>query len=116
MFKKIHEAKVGESLLFSGVNGSRDFLRVGQIDNAISSLANLQFDGVVNIGTGKATQLYAAIRYIAQILGREDLTLKAVDDQPTSHIAETTKLNSLGICLEPQVENLLADLARKHVN
>lgn len=115
MYKKIHNAENGESLLFSGVNGSRDFLRVGQIDWAISMLAKIHFDGIVNIGTGKGTHLFSVIAEIAQILGREDLKLEAAPDQPTSHIAETTKLKSLGIDLEPEVKSLLADLSLKYL-
>lgn len=114
MFKKIHNAGNGENLLFSGVNGSRDFLRVGQIDQAISVLAKIHYDGIVNIGTGKGTHLFSAIAEIAQMLGREDLKLQAVPDQPTSHIAETTKLKSLGIDLEPEIKPLLADLSLKY--
>lgn len=116
MFKKIHNAKNGENLVFSGVNGSRDFLRVGQINRAISVLANIYFDGVVNIGTGKGTHLFSAIAEIAQILGREDLNLEAARDQPTSHIAETTKLKSLGIDLEPEIKSLFADLSLKYIS
>lgn len=116
MFKKIYNAEKGENLLFSGVNGARDFLRVGQIDLAISMLAKIHFDGIVNIGTGKGTHLFSAIVEIAQILGREDLKLEAAPDQPTSHIAETTKLKSLGIDLEPEIKSLLADLSLKYLN
>lgn len=116
MFKRIHNAENSENLLFSGVNGARDFLRVGQIDKAISMLAKIHFDGIVNIGTGKGTHLFSAIAEIAQILGREDLKLEAVPDQPTSHIAETTKLKSLGIDLEPEIKSLLADLSLKYLN
>ena len=116
MFKKIHNAENGENLLFSGVNGSRDFLRVGQIDQAISMLAKIHFDGIVNIGTGKGTHLFSAIAEIVQILGREDLKVEAAPDQPTSHIAETTKLKSLGIDLQPEIRSLLADLSLKYLD
>ncbi len=115
MFKKIHNAENGENLLFSGVNGARDFLRVGQIDRAISMLAKIHFDGIVNIGTGKGTHLFSAIAEIAQILGREDLKLEAAPDQPTSHIAETTRLNGLGIDLKPEVNLLITDLSKNYL-
>jgi len=116
MFKKIHQAKLGETLVFSGVNGSRDFLRVGQINQAVTKLAAIQFDGVVNIGTGKGTHLFSAINEIGNILSREDLNLESLSDLPTSHIANTSKLKSLGVNLNSELKILLNDLAQKYAD
>ena len=114
MFKKIHESKTQDVLVFSGVNGSRDFLRVGQINAAIIGLAKAEFDGIINIGTGESTHLFSAIKQIAHLLKREDLVLEPALDQATSHVAEISKLKNLGIDLRSELNSLLFDLAQKY--
>lgn len=114
MFNKVHHALQGEILRIPGVNGKRDFLRVSQIDLAISKLMEKKFDGVVNIGTGHGTHLLSIIKEISELMGRSDLVFQEVDDLPTSHVANIDLLRSLGLDLKPETHLLLKDIATKH--
>jgi nucleoside-diphosphate-sugar epimerase len=114
MFRKINNASQGEVLRIPGVNGKRDFLRVPQIDLAISKLMEKKFDGVVNIGTGYGTHLLSVIKEISLLVGRSDLVIHEIDDHPTSHVANIDLLRSLGLDLKSETDLLLKDLANKH--
>jgi nucleoside-diphosphate-sugar epimerase len=115
MFNKVYNASQGEILRIPGVNGKRDFLRVSQIDRAISKLMEKKFDGVVNIGTGHGTHLLSVIKEISELMGRSDLVFQEVDDLPTSHVANIDLLRNLGLVLKPETDLLLKDLATKYI-
>jgi nucleoside-diphosphate-sugar epimerase len=115
MFNKVYNASQGEILRIPGVNGKRDFLRVSQIDRAISKLMEKKFDGVVNIGTGHGTHLLNVIKEISELMGRSDLVFQEVDDLPTSHVANIDLLRNLGLVLKPETDLLLKDLATKYI-
>lgn len=113
MIHKIKNAELNSIIEIPGVNGERDFLTVPQICHAIERLCARKFEGTVNIGTGEGSHLLEIVKQIAELLGRNDLVIKAKTDAPTFHVADTRLLNSMGIELANSINPLLIEMTSK---
>ncbi|MBK9039652.1 MAG: NAD(P)-dependent oxidoreductase [Bdellovibrionales bacterium] len=111
MFKKIIRTPKNGSLEIFGVQGKRDFLRVPQICSTISSLYQKKYLGVVNIGTGIGSSLSQIVSKIVLAMGREDIKVNIASDAPNFLIADTGRLESVGIKCENEIEILIEDMA-----
>ena len=107
MINKISNADKNSVLEIPGINGERDFITVPQICQTIQLLWGKKFEGVINVGTGTPNHLLAIVKRIAELLGRQDLIIRATEDTPTYHIADTTLLKSLNIELTDDIDPLL---------
>lgn len=114
MFKLISESEKNQKIAIPGLHGIRDFLRIGQVCKAIHELAEMQFTGAINIGTGSPTLLSDLVNMIAKKLNRGDLELIALPNEFTSHFADLTKMKSLSLEIESQLDNLLDEVASKY--
>ena len=114
MAKLISAATKNQKLFIPGINGTRDFLRVSQISKTILALAEKEFIGVVNIGSGKATLLSDIVLQIRDKLDRKDLIIEALSGEENSHFADTTKLKQLNLEIESEIDILIEDVVRKY--
>lgn len=110
MIHKIKNAERNSIVEISGVNGERDFLTVPQICKSIEFLCAKKYEGVVNIGTGAGSHLLTIVKRIAELLGRNDLTISAKSDAPTFHVADVALLKSMGVSLENEIDALLIEM------
>ena len=113
MIHKIQNAEKNSIIELSGVNGERDFLTVSQICHSIERLCAKKFEGVVNVGTGTGSHLLTIVQKIADLVGRDDLVIKAKNDAPTFHVADNTLLKSVGVELSNVVDSLLIEMTSR---
>lgn len=111
MFRKISEAPKEAVLRIPGVQGERDFLSTRQICECLREFANKQIVDTINIGTGNSWKLKDIIQQIAVKMERPDLKFNFEDSSPDYLTAETTKLESYGISLGDDLDNLLNEIA-----
>jgi nucleoside-diphosphate-sugar epimerase len=107
MIHKIKNAERNSTVEIPGVNGERDFLSVPQICKSIEFLCSKKYEGIVNIGTGTGSHLLAIVKRIAELLGRHDLNISAINDKATYHVADVTLLKSINMALENEIDELL---------
>ncbi len=112
MIQKIKNAEINAIVEISGINGERDFLTTQQISKSIEFLYKNNFTGVVNIGTGIGSQLFTVVERIAELLGRNDLSIIAKDDKPTFHVSDSSVLFNLGLKLDNKIDILITDMVR----
>ena len=91
LIKKIK--KKPKKIILDNLNHNRDFLSTKQITEIILYLYKIKFTGVINIASGKKTNLRTIAKIFARKLGKE-VTFKS--KYPTSLIANISKLNRLG--------------------
>jgi nucleoside-diphosphate-sugar epimerase len=113
MIHKIRAAEKGATFEIPGVNGQRDFLTVPQLCQTIELLFARKHQGAINIGTGVGTPLIEIVKRIADLLGRDDLIVKAKNDEATFHVANAGLLQSLGGGLTSQLDQLLIEMVGK---
>lgn len=116
MFKRVMRTPKNGTLEIFGVQGKRDFLRVPQICSCIADLYKKKYLGVVNIGTGIENALSGIVPKIAIAMGREDIELKIANDAPSFLVADSRRLESLGIKCENQIDLLIHDMAAHYKN
>lgn len=110
MIHKIKNAEKNSTIEIPGINGERDFLTVRQICRSIEFLCAKKIEATVNIGTGSGSHLLAIVQRIANLLGRDDLVIKAKNDAPTYHVADVALLKSMGVALENEIDSLLIEM------
>ncbi len=116
MFKKVLATPKNGVMEVQGVRGVRDFLRVPQICKSIYSLYEKKYQGIVNVGTGKGNRLFEIVNKVIVSMGREDIKLKVADDLSNCLIANTDRLESLGINCESEVDILIKEMALHYEN
>ena len=67
---------------------------------------------MVNIGTGIGSQLLTVVERIAELLGRNDLSIIAKDGKPTFHVSDSSVLFNLGLKLDNKIDILITDMVR----
>lgn len=112
MAKKIRQAKRGAQLTIPGVQGYRDFLRVSQICDAISALADGRFVGAVNIGTGAAHKLSDLVLKMARVFGRDDLQFEFAAGPEDALVADPSTLRNAGMRIDSEIDALIAEIAK----
>lgn len=77
----------------------RDYLYSVDVADALVHLIDSQFEGVVNIGSGKPVAVRDLVKTIGQLLGREDLidlgALPAKGDEPGILVADIRRLENV---------------------
>jgi nucleoside-diphosphate-sugar epimerase len=116
MIQKIKNAEKNTIVEIAGINGERDFLTTRQISKTIESLCIKKFEGVVNIGTGTGVNLFKIVKKIAELLGRDDLSIVTKNDSPTFHVADAGILQDLGLQLDNKIDSLLTDMVKNAKN
>lgn len=111
MVRRIDQAAKGEKLVVSGVNGTRDFMRVSQVCSGVSFLFDRKATGVFNVSTGRPVPLLDVIRRLARLMGRNDLEISGKDDAPNFLSSDSSKLKALGLVLEDETDQLLGEMA-----
>ena len=76
------------------MNHHRDFLTTLQISRIIIKLFKKKFKGIINIGSGKKTDLKKIANIIAKKYKKE---IFFIDNPDTSSVSSNIKLNKLGI-------------------
>jgi nucleoside-diphosphate-sugar epimerase len=66
---------------------------------------------VVNIGTGKSSSLKEIVEIIAQKLKRQDISFET-DDRTLCLVSDNSKMLSLGIALESQIDDYIEKIIR----
>lgn len=112
MIHKIKNAERNSIVEISGVNGERDFLTVPQICKSIEFLCKKKYAGTINVGTGTGSHLLTIVKRIAELSGRNDLAISAMNDTPTFHVADVALLKSMGIALENEIDALLIEMIK----
>ena len=98
LLQKNRDAPPNAQLEIRGLDGTRDFVTVQQIVEAIQVLFSRKAVGVFNIGTGVAVKLLDIAQTVREKLGRTDeLIVSAGTD--THHLAaDVEKLHDTGFC------------------
>ena len=112
MIHRIRNAAPSAQIEIQGARGQRDFITVHQICKTIELLLSKQHEGILNIGSGVGNHLIDVVKKIAKLLGRNDLTIIAKNDEPNFHIAETSRLRNLGGGLESELDALLTAMIK----
>ena len=86
----------------------RDYITLEFVAQAIAQLAELNFNGAINIGSGRAIKLFDLVSEIAKIKQIEIIPAKLNLNRVRSAVADTCRLSSLGI-MAPQLD--LGDLS-----
>ena len=91
----IKKIKKGTKIMtLENLHHYRDFLSTKQISKIIFFLWKKNFSGIINIGSGKKTDL----REVAKFVGKkEKKTILFKKNKSTQHIANITKLKKLGL-------------------
>ena len=96
LIQKIKEAAENARLEIRGLDGTRDFLTVQQIIQAIQWLYTRKTIGVFNIGTGTAIKLFDIAESVRIKLGRNDVTIISTGTDTHHLTANVKKLNETG--------------------
>jgi UDP-glucose 4-epimerase len=103
-----------ETVGLVGADRLRDFIHVEDVSKAIVSLIGTDFNGIVNIGSGKGTTLIQVVKALAKVMKITQPPM-VVPDGPTptlSAVADTSILTSVLPGWKPAIEvtESLADL------
>ena len=107
MVNKIRGAQRDSTLEIHGLHGTRDFMHVDQVADAIRFLLRSRPSGVFNIGTGTGVRLLDLVDELKGRLGREDLKIVSTDSGTQYFTADPSRLASLGHAIPSQVDALL---------
>lgn len=91
LVKKIK--KRSEITILENLNHYRDFLSTTQISKIIFFLWKKKYSGIINIGSGKKTDLKEVAKFFEKKLKKKFLFKK---NKPTFHVANIEKLKKLG--------------------
>jgi nucleoside-diphosphate-sugar epimerase len=96
LVQKIRDAPHSSKLVIRGLDGTRDFVTVEQVINAIQFLFEQKRTGVFNIGTGTAVRLFDIALAVKVRLGRDDLEMTSTGSDINHLVADVKKLNEIG--------------------
>jgi nucleoside-diphosphate-sugar epimerase len=107
LLQKIRDAPPNARLEIRGLDGTRDFITVQQIVEAIQVLFTGKSVGVFNIGTGEAVKLFDIAQTVREKLGRTDVVIVS-NGTDTHHLAANVeKLNNAGFRATFDMNSLL---------
>ena len=86
-----------DKIILKNMNHYRDFLTTKQISTVIIKLFKKKYEGTINIGSGKKTDLKKIARIVAD---RFDKKVLFQNNKATTSISSNLKLNKLGIKLK----------------
>ena len=96
LLQKIRDAPVDARLEIRGLDGTRDFITVQQIIEAIQVLFERKAVGVFNVGTGVAVKLLDIAQTVREKLGRTDVVIVSTGTDTHHLAANVAKLNDAG--------------------
>ena len=96
LLQKIRDAPSNARLEIRGLDGTRDFITVQQIVEAIQVLFTARAIGVFNIGTGVAVKLFDIAQTVREKLGRTDVIIVSTGTDTHHLAADVKKLNEAG--------------------
>lgn len=96
LIQKIQDAPKGARLEIRGLDGTRDFITVQQIINAIQFLFARKETGTFNIGTGTAVRLFDLAQSMKTRLSRDDVTIVSTGTDTNHLVANVNKLHDTG--------------------
>ena len=89
--KKLKNSR--ETVFFDNLNHHRDFLDTKEISKIILYLWNKKFYGIINIASGKKTNIQSIAKNIAVKMKKK---IKFGNNKPTNHVANIGKLLNIG--------------------
>ncbi len=107
LIKKIQDALPNAQLEIRGLDGTRDFLTVQQIIQAIQWCFTQKTIGIFNIGTGTAVKLFDIAQSVRIKLGRNDVTIISTGTDTNHLAANVNKLNNIGFNATFNINTLL---------
>lgn len=96
LIQKIKDAPPNAQLEIRGLDGTRDFLTMHQIVEAIQWLFTQRAIGIFNIGTGTAVKLLNIAESVRVKLARSDVTIISTGTDTHHLAANVKKLNEIG--------------------
>jgi nucleoside-diphosphate-sugar epimerase len=110
---RIEAAPPGGTLEVRGATDTRDFLTTSDIASALATLRTQHATGIFNVASGEGVRVADVIARLTQLLGRDDLTLQPLPNDPPTHlVADIGKLRALGWTPASGWQELLADVTR----
>jgi len=107
LVQKIKNALPNTQLEIRGLDGTRDFITIQQIAQAIQLLFTQKAIGAFNIGTGTAVKLFDIAESVRVKLGRNDVTITSTGTDTCHLAADVKKLNDLGFHASFDMNTLL---------
>jgi nucleoside-diphosphate-sugar epimerase len=96
LVQKIKDAPPNARLEIRGMDGTRDFITVEQIVEAVQLLFTQKSIGVFNIGTGEAVKLFDIAQSVREKLNRTDVTIVSTGTDTHHLAADVKRLNEIG--------------------
>ena len=113
LIKKILRAPNKGKLFIPGLLGTRDFLSIYDICNAIKILLFNSEIGIYNISSGKPVKLIELAFLIRDKLGRNDLVIESIQDNKICLVLDNTKLINTGFSPKYNIEKILKETGIK---
>jgi nucleoside-diphosphate-sugar epimerase len=95
----IAKLRRGEEVMLKTPDSIKDFIYIDDLAEALLTVVNKRFRGIINLGTGQGTAILQMAGFIGQCLGRTDLVRVASKPEPDPFpyvVADATRLKSLG--------------------
>jgi nucleoside-diphosphate-sugar epimerase len=87
---------VGKEFEIQNAHGVRDFIYIKDVVNLLNILIHKRQLGIINIGTGYATEISFITQLVADLMGRKELLINRVPTQPPSFVvSNSSKMNSV---------------------
>lgn len=115
LIQRIKEAPPNAQLEIRGLDGTRDFLTVQQIVQAIQWLFTHTTIGVFNIGTGTAVKLFDIAESVRMRLGRDDVKIISTGTDTHHLAANIQKLKDNGFRISFDMKTLLDSFFTDHL-
>lgn len=110
LIQKIKDASPNAQLEIRGLDGTRDFLTVRQIIEAIQWLFTQKATGIFNIGSGTAVKLFDIAESVKAKLGRSDVEIISTGTDTHHLAANVKKLNDIGFNISFDMKTFLDSL------
>lgn len=107
LIQKIKMALPNVQLEIRGLDGTRDFITVRHIVEAIQLLFIRKANGVFNIGSGTAVKLFDIAQAVRVKLGRHDVTIVSTGTDTHHLAANVQRLNDIGFHVSFDMSTLL---------
>ena len=107
LINRISNASINSKHFIPGLLGTRDFLSIYDICNAIKILLFNNEIGVFNISSGKPVKLIELAFLIRDKLKRNDLVIESNTDNTVSLVLNNTKLINTGFTPKYNIEKIL---------
>ena len=113
LINKISNSPENSKLFIPGLLGTRDYLSINDICNAIKILLLNRKNGIYNISSGNPVKLIDLALLIRDKLKRKDLVIESNQDNKISLVLDNTKLINTGFSPKYNIEKILKETGIK---